>query len=191
MFVGAAQASAQESAAAHGTRDSAHVIAAEASVGVGSPLGWLGASLVVRPLRWVALHAGVGLGSVGVQWQAGIRGSVPAPPWLHVNDVDVGTSWSTGPYYWANYAEQTVQDDFGSPDGSKDYSRYWPQASWLNLEASFERALGAYASVRPFVGVGLILNGAHGVPLTSTTYQECYRCGEWTPFLGVALAVGP
>jgi hypothetical protein len=47
------------------------------------------------------------------------------------------------------------------------------------------------ASIRPFVGLGFILNGADGIPMEASTQQTCGRCGEWTPYVGVAMAFGP
>jgi hypothetical protein len=186
-----APASGQEAQSPARPPDAAHWLAAEATAGVATPLGYVGASLVLRPIRWVALHAGVGVGAVGVQWEAGLRGSLPLPARLRmpVQYLDVGASWSTGPYYWQNLATQVWQSDVGQP--SPPQGRYWQQASWLNITLSIERTLGSVASIRPFVGVGFILDGVDGIPMDATTRQSCGRCGEWTPYVGVAMAFGP
>ncbi|MGD0529463.1 MAG: hypothetical protein ABSE49_30275 [Polyangiaceae bacterium] len=182
---------AQESPSARDRPDAAHWIAVEATAGVATPLGYVGASGVLRPIRWIAVHGGVGVGAVGVQWEAGVRASLPLPTGLRmpVQYLDIGASWSVGPYYWQNLAGQVLQSDLGQQGPPQ--ARYWQQANWLNITLSVERTLGSVASIRPFVGVGFILNGGDGIPMTAATWQSCGRCGEWTPYVGVALAFGP
>lgn len=185
------RASGQDARSSGNRPDAAHWIAVEATAGVATPLGYVGTSAVLRPVRWVALHAGAGIGAVGAQWEAGIRGSLPLPVGLRmpVQYLDIGASWSVGPYYWQNIAGQVWQTDFGQP--SPQQARYWQQANWLNITVSVERSLGSVASIRPFVGLGFILNGADGIPMEASTQQTCGRCGEWTPYVGVAMAFGP
>src|SRR4051812_28267227 len=62
----------------------------EGAAGMGSPLGWLGASAVVQPVQALAIHAGVRLASQGIHVGAGARGRYVLSKSAR---VDGGLSW--------------------------------------------------------------------------------------------------
>jgi hypothetical protein len=76
--------------------DARSLLGAEAAVGIGAPLGWLGAAVVLRPIDVLDLDAGFGLGSQGFQTALGLRGRIPMESKLRLS---VG-----GTYSWGTYA---------------------------------------------------------------------------------------
>lgn len=149
-------------------RPSSHPVAAvEGIVGLGTPLGYLGASLAVSPVPWLTVHGGVGAGQQGSQIEAGARARIK----LHRSAyVTSGLSWSTGAY--AGYTAEF----------------YWERAHFANLTLGVESWSGRL-SVRPFVGLGAALGEA--VTFRSQCPQRGCRPGlDERAFLFAGIAVG-
>ena len=153
----------------------------EGTLGIGTPVGWLGASAVVAPIRPLALHAGIGLGTQGWQFAAGARGRIPLVP---RRSLDLGASWSTGAY-------AGVDGKVGSFGTAPIW--YWRHAHQLNFELSLEFDQRLLV-VRPFFGLGYVVNGADAVRADSlcATASNCSPSSKarLTPFFGVAIAFG-
>jgi hypothetical protein len=154
--------------------------AVEPSVGVGTPLGWLGGALSIKPLPMLVLHAGAGLGSQSVQLAAGarlaVRRSERTSAW-------VGVGWSSGAF-----VQQGATTIFPSVWDDAQFW-YWKRAHFVNLEASFERQLTGRLGARLFTGIAGLVNRDDAI------CGARYCSGEPTPlpilpYLGAALVVG-
>ena len=117
-------------------------LALEPSVGLGTPLGYLGASVVVYPIHVVALHAGAGLGHQGPQIEAGARYRVAMAKNLYLSP---GLSWSTGSY-------ATGASDVNNTSASSQIF-YWDRAHFANTTLGLEVRARSVAA-RPFIGLG-------------------------------------
>jgi hypothetical protein len=172
-------------AAATGIRSSrSYVLALEPSIGVGTPLGWLGGSVVVTPHRSLALDAGLGLGSQGVQIAGGGRTPVlrkeTASVWL-------GASWSSG-----RFAQVGATTLAPSPTGDGDIL-YWRRAHFINVEASLERDLASRIGLRAFGGIGWLVNRGDAIcpnRLASERCSDMAGIASFVPYAGVALVLG-
>jgi hypothetical protein len=149
-------------------------VALEGSAGMGTPLGYLGASVVVSPIDALGLHGGAGLGQQGLQIEAGVRVRLRLSRDAFLAP---GVSWSTGSY--AAYESNREGTAF-----------YWDRAHFVNgaLAGEFlvERVLA-----RVFVGFGV----AYGRPVSFA--QDCPESGcqptfddRSLVFVGVALSYG-
>jgi hypothetical protein len=155
----------------------------EPTAGFGTPLGWLGASLVLRPLDRLATHVGAGLGTQGVQLSAGARTSIP----VGRRAIGLGLAWSTGSYAGV--------DDGAYVIGAAQPRIYrWDRAQLVNVELSIEDLASRESrlSVRPFVGLGFVLNGSDGVCATGASDRQCDGPGRarFVPFAGIAVPIG-
>jgi hypothetical protein len=171
----------------------AHAFAGvEAIAAVGGPLGWLGASLVVRPIGPLAVHVGAGIGSQSPQVAAGARWQL----YWHdatATGVAVGGAWSMGQY------AGVVKDALVIPETSHGAPPiyFWSRAHFANAELSVEKKLARSRpapSLRSFVGLGYVVNGADGVIATDACLVG--RCGtapglgpRLVLFFGVAIAM--
>lgn len=117
------------------------VAALEGSAGFGTPLGYLGASLVVAPIPMLAVHGGAGLGQQGPQVEAGLRARVRLARKVTFSP---DLSWSTGSYAAAPLAERNTRF-------------YWDRAHFVNAALAVE-LFARGVSVRPFAGLGVALN---------------------------------
>lgn len=154
----------------------------EGAAGIGAPLGWLGASAVVVPIEALALHGGVGLGSQGIQIDAGLRARFARGPRDH---FAVGAGWSSG-------SVAVVGSDFLPGFGMKHYPVwYWNRAHLVNIDVSFEHDLGGSVVARPFVGIGYVVNRGDALLVNA----PCPGCkpgvlANTIPYFGVAFAFG-
>lgn len=159
------------------------LLRAEATVGVGTPVGWLGAEALVAPVDLLTLHGGAGFGSQGVQLTAGARARVHTFP--DASLVALGASWSTGAYAGV---PSTV---WPMPEMGSSHPRvyYWDQAHFVNGDVSLELK----HAFRTFLGLGFVVNPhdarfAYG----NRCYygQSCSRAtAELVPYLGVSGAL--
>ena len=157
---------------------------AEAALGVGTPTGWAGASLVLTPIEIFSLHGGVGLGSHGVQVEAGARGRFRTSAKRH---LAFGAGWSTG---------QVVLAGSGwvpsSAEGPQTW--FWRRAHLVNTDVSLEHD-ARWAVLRPFAGLGVIANADDVVPVNDGCGLVCRRSPPnlWQRsvlYFGVAVAFG-
>lgn len=158
----------------------------EGATGVGAPLGWLGGELVFVPLRSVVLHAGAGLGSQGVQVSAGARYRFALRA---RNSVDVGASWSSGAYAGVPSSVPPLPE----MGVQHPVTFYWDRAHFANLDLSYEHDFGGVI-LRPFLGVGYVLNGNDAIVTNLPCYSGSESCSKTlariVPFFGLSLAFG-
>lgn len=143
LVVGPALVRADE-APPRAAEDATHrpaAVALEGSAGFGTPLGYLGASLVVAPISVLAVHGGAGVGQQGPQIAAGLRARVRVARRTYFSP---DLSWSTGSYAAAQLGERNARF-------------YWDRAHFVNASAAVEVFAHA-VSVRPFAGLGAALN---------------------------------
>lgn len=159
----------------------------EGQAGLGTPLGWLGGSLVVAPLPALAIHGGAGIGSQSLQLSIGARGRIRTGP---RSRVGLGASWSTG--------EHAGVEGIPLLYSQSDPIFFWRSAHFVNLEGGLEVETGMFVA-RPFVGVGYVVGGAYGSrtdePSSFTGYEvrgcDCSPfIARFVPFAGFALAFG-
>lgn len=114
--------------------------------GPATPVGLAGAAVGLSLTRWFAIDVGVGGGRAGVQAAA-----MPRFRWLVADDLALtaGAGWSGGPY--------VTSPMFTGDDLSRAFK--WDWAHWANFELGWEKRYApSHVSVRPFFGVGRILN---------------------------------
>jgi hypothetical protein len=75
-------------------------------------------------------------------------------------------------------------------EGTLNPTWFWRRAHMVNVDASLERDV-RFAIVRPFAGIGYILNGGDAVAVN----QPCVACAAGVgarviPYVGVAIAFG-
>lgn len=176
---------AEESAKDARARTERSVLAVEGSAGIGTPLGWLGAGAVIRPFTWLDIHGGGGLGTEGVQVEAGARGRMPIDKRTFLG---LGASWSSGAFV-AVAPDRVVYiwPDMSHPSPPM---RYFRRAHFLNFEVSAEQATAAFR-VRPFLGVGVVLDPGDGVLVNAQcTPASCpMNHVVLVPYAGVSLAL--
>ena len=148
--------------------------ALEPSLGLGTPLGYVGGSVVVALLPALLLHAGVGLGQQGPQVEAGLRVRLPLASHLVLSP---GASWSSGSFAdWDEYWSTRF---------------YWERAHFLNLTLGLDMAGHPSLPFRPFVGAGYVLNDAQAISLQSGCPERGCQpsfTSRYQLFAGVAMA---
>jgi hypothetical protein len=165
--------------------DGPHTLFVEATTGVGTPVGFLGSELVVVPLRALAIHGGVGLGSQGVQVSAGAR----VRYFVREVGLGLGASWSSG-----RFAAVPPSDPPLPNLGLKHpLTYYWEHAQFLNIDASAERRVGRIAA-RIYLGIGYVINGRDALELNGPCYPRTESCSKGiarvVPYLGFSVAFG-
>jgi len=155
-------------------------LSVDAQVGLGAPLGLAGVGLEVAG-DWLVVGAGVGVGVSGPQMAATARCRLR----LHAMiNLTVGAGASAGPYEWV---EPFIFDD--------PARKHWDIAVWVNGEIGLELGSPTGLRLRPFVGIGSILNRQAGA-CVGDTIAHCKGAhsgdGFNLPFVGVAVvyAVG-
>lgn len=138
-------------------------------VGVASPVGMFGVELSINLRGWLSLRLGAGGGPVGPQMSALAALRLPLGGRYAIG---VGTGLSVGAY---------DQSWLVTPNGS---GTNYGMITWWNSELYLEARADRFA-FRPFVGVGVALNGDR---------EDCYEgeCEtirvERLPLIGVAMA---
>lgn len=188
ITLAATQASAEEPepspAGPQAPRDPGHHLLVEGAVGVGAPLGWAGVSALALPVSWLGIHGGIGVGSQSLQIGAGLRGRIQAGERRYIG---IGAGWSTG--------QIAVVGDSALPSFAYANKRiwFWDRAHLLNLDASFE-AEHRLGIIRPFVGLGFVMNGGDALASSETIPLPCPNCSPGfsarvIPYLGIAGAL--
>jgi hypothetical protein len=153
------------------------LLALEGAAGMGSPGGLLAVGLALRPLRYAAIAAGVGLGWDGLQTYAGVRAHPLTFGLRETVRLGFGAGWSQGRY---------------GTDLSSREIYYWSHAHWLNLETYVSIRLGNFGELRPFVGAAFVLNPASAICPARSLYSPapCKRPSIWgLPSIGMSLSV--
>lgn len=163
--------------AGRAARGADQLVALEPQLGVGAPLGWAGAALVLRPIEELAMHGGAGLGTNGPQVALGARWLAPVSTRFAVGG---GAAWSFGPH-------GTVNAHGPWTDAYLPEIDYWPRAHILNLEASLTARHTRWAP-RAFLGAGYVLNGGDAVCIN--VVGGCGSLARVIPYLGAAFAFG-
>jgi hypothetical protein len=147
----------------------------EPSAGIGTPVGWFGGEFVLRATGWLSMHGGLGLGTQGRQLASGARIRVPR------TSLATGLAWSIGRF-------AGLESGFFGFGGNSSEIHYWRRAHTLNLELSADQAHTGRFELRPFGGLGCVVNAAD-------TCVSAAHCGppmkaRLIPFVGVAVASG-
>lgn len=150
------------------------LLAIEGGAGIGTPLGWTGASFVLTPLEMLALHGGVGLGTNGIQAAFGAR-------FITESGLGIGASWSTGSY-------AGLKNGMFGGGAERAQVFYWQRAHFLNLEVSLEIVRRGRFYARPFAGLGLVLNGDSAVCVNVPDACAPSFAARLVPYLGFAVA---
>jgi hypothetical protein len=158
-------------------------VVVEGSAGLGTPLGYLGGALVLRPASFVALHGGVGLGAQGVQFAAGARG-------IYAFDrrttAGLGVAWSTGALAMPDGRDgpwNPIQSQKRPPIWS------WSRAHLINFELMVEHDARSVL-IRPFLGLGYVLNGADARLANCDCPAARPMSARFVPYFGFAVAFG-
>lgn len=144
-----------------------------ATVGLGAPLGFVGAFAEVSPRRPWSLGWGVGVGTFGVAWAGSVR-------WAPLHHDGGATFVAAG--YSGNFTPSDERGRMG-----------WrvPAASrWANVEVGREWRFDARRSVRLAFGHAFLLNGGD-FGCSSALGGACAAASEttmggWAPYRGVA-----
>lgn len=161
----------------------------EGSAGFGTPLGWVGGSLVLRPSDSLAMHAGAGLGTQGLQVAAGGRAFLPVSA---TRALGLGVTWSIGPYAAIEAGVLGFQVGTRSGRGQSPETYVWGRAHSVNVEVSFSsRDTQSTFALRPFLGLGYVVNGGDATCANvNATLCTGPARARLVPFIGVAAAFG-
>ncbi len=163
----------------------------EGAAGMGTPVGWLGASLVVAPIDGLAIHGGAGIGSQSPQIAVGARGRLRTGP---RSKLGLGLSWSTGEHAGVESGLIIIPPMF---DGRAPIY-FWRRAHFVNLEGGLEYDMKSVV-LRPHFGFGYVVNDGYSSRTTEpSTYTGVEpRVADTSPFLarmvpyfGFAIAFG-
>ena len=160
-------------------------IGIEASVGLGTPLGFGGATLILAPHRSLSLELGAGLSLHEQHRQTSAL--VRVAPWPTRTAVSFAAGLSRGEYTWY-YSNGIIGQS------RKD----WDDARWINLEVSTDLPFHSM-KLRFFGGFGSQLDADSGcveqawtnhsgLPAEDPNRRPCSgRGGTWLVYTGVAL----
>jgi hypothetical protein len=114
-------------------------------VGIGTPVGELGAELAVAPIEWLELTGAVGTNIFGAQFALGGRARLPfTDRW----SATLGGGWSEGAYGTVHLCWYI---DGCGPD-------WRGMIQWANVEGGFEYHHRRGFALRIFAGLGIPLN---------------------------------
>lgn len=146
----------------------------EGTVGVGTPVGWLGIGASIRPSDLFALSVGAGLGSRGTQL-ASMLHAYPIAPGKRVR-LGLGAGVSSGSYVTSSWRDIDLYWD-----------RYFQRAWFLNMQASVLVWERSGVGLEPFVGYGIVLNDSDGA---CAGWRRTCSGFNGVFFLGVTLRYG-
>jgi len=151
------------------------LLAIEPSVGLGTPLGYGGISVVASPLENLGLGAGVGLGQHGAQIAGAVRGRVRS---MRDSYLVLELGASTGAYAAV------------SGSGPAPTTFYFDRASFLNAALSHDFLAVGRTWLRLFGGASYLLDRSGFVVVNGT----CASCkvparARFDVFLGFAVAI--
>ncbi|MBX3208768.1 MAG: hypothetical protein KF764_27295 [Labilithrix sp.] len=164
----------------------ARVLFIEPTLGIGTPVGLAGGSLVWAPDKLIALAAGAGAGLGGLQVAAGVRGRASATERLAFS---FGAGWSMG---GVTLEERGLFFGIFSAMGhssARPPEYRWDRAQMLDFDIALEHDAGDLV-LRPFLGLGYVLNradAASGTPCPSGCAATSVRA---FPYLGMSFAYG-
>lgn len=155
--------------------DEVRLLEIEGVLGLGTPLGYAGMSIVSRALRPLVLSTGLGAASQGVQWALGARGELDVSS---RERLAFGLVWSAGRYA-AGSLVQVV-------DATDVY--YWRHARVVSLEVSLSERISRALSARPFLGLGVVTNPGDAICAnpSSTCNASTPTRAVLIPYLGIA-----
>jgi hypothetical protein len=134
---------------------------------------------------WADLHGGVGLGSQGIQLEAGVRGRAPTS---RFSALTLGASWSTGPFV-AVAPEAAL---LGLPNMTKQSPpmRYFTRAHFANVDVGFETAHKGFRA-RPFFGLAVVVDPGDGMLVNAACDSRACPMNHLiiSPYFGAACAL--
>lgn len=146
-------------------------LALDATLGLGSPRGFMGAGIEVLPMHLFSFHAGVGLASTSLAFEAGARARLLR---RHGGAVGIGLGWSTN-----ELAHMGGEFLVASRKAPPTY--YFRHAHLVNLDVFGEFALGRAVIVRALMGAGFVANGGDAIWVNTLCKQS--PCGNPPPLL--------
>lgn len=159
-----------------------HHLYLEPALGIGTPIGLGGLSIIVRPMEALSLSAGAGASFDGAQIAVGGRvhvkeeGSYDAPG--DKTGISLGAGWSMGNMD-TPLTPKNLFSSMGHTSGRFSSPR-WEPAHRLNLDLSLHVPLSRSVGLRTFAGIGVVLNG----PTNAPSYRD------WIAFFGFGLPIG-
>ena len=148
----------------------------EGTVGVGTPVGWLGIGASLQPTHRLALGVGAGLGTHGIQLASMLR-VYPLDLSKRVR-LGFGGGVSTGTF---------VASSLGDRSDSLHWDRYFQRAWFFNFQSSVLAWKPFGGGLEPFVGFGIVLNDRDGA--CAAWRSTCDRFDS-VFFLGITLRYG-
>ena len=171
LLLHAVEAVADEPEEAPGARWRDRPLAVHGSVGLGTPLGLIGASAEYSAWEWFALEGGAGLGLAGPQGALSLR---VRRPW---------TSLALYGSLGSSVGEFRVGHAFCLPDSSCNYEHVF--VVWMNADAGLELRAASGFVFRAFLGAGIVLNRA-SFREQSEGLSDNLADGLWLPYLGAS-----
>lgn len=156
------------------SRTSPPHINVDGHLGVGTPVGWIGAGASVRPAQFVAVSAGAGLGTRGLHL-ASMLVAYPIALYDHAR-VGLGAGVSTGMFVTSSMHNLDLRWD-----------RYYERAWFLNLQASINVWDRHGLGVEPFLGYGIVMNTADGA---CSGWRDTCAGHDGVIFLGITMRYG-
>jgi hypothetical protein len=150
----------------------------EAQFGLGAPLGLVGIALDYSPVPAIGINLGVGLGGAGPQYALSTRLRVFRFGHRAHFAPYVGLGASAGAYN---------QTEWGLVGGDPPTTVFhWNTAYWMNLETGMEMRFGQHFELRPYAGIGFLLNpdAASPVPANSPPVEPI---DSWALYAGIAV----
>jgi hypothetical protein len=146
-------------------------------LGFGTPVGWLGAGLSVRPANFIAVSAGAGLGTRGLQL-ASMLHAYPVALSDHAR-IGLGAGVSTGRFVTSSLHNADLRWD-----------RYYERAWMLNIQASaniWDNKGSNGFGVEPFLGYGIVMNTADSA---CSGWKSTCTGRDGVFFIGVTMRYG-
>ena len=155
----------------------------ELTVGIGTPVGFLGAGLETSPFSWLGIAAGVGGGRFGAEGAFALRPRFVWPSPTRSFALGVGLGASVGAF--GESSAPLLQD-------APRYTKSWDYVWWLNAELFIEhRERGAHVGGRLFLGEARAV-GIGPSYCAASTDLDLASCGavplpKYLPYVGGSL----
>lgn len=167
----------------------APALGGELSLGIGTPLGLAGASMVAFPVRWLSLRAGAGITLGGIQY------ALMAGPRLQLSDT-ICVGGALGVSY--GDTDTLRLGDAPLRFGAGDRFVQGEGWTWANMELTSDVILAAVADagallyLRGALGLGVRVAGScHATEAADDTggTLPCTGDERWAPYAGVAFGM--
>jgi hypothetical protein len=161
----------------------------EGVLGLGTPVGAIGAVARLTPLPWVSFGVGGGLSPSGKEYAVLVLGRIPISTrsGLRVG-VDVGGAYSAGGTYSVNPNPGCPIEDCRAEWTQPSYSL--GNAHWLNLDVGMEVQFPSGFSLRAFAGIAKLANPGAARCEVYTRTTDAWAAGPCTPPINEAGRAG-